>query len=190
MRIHRREFLRAAGVAALGPGWPTFAQEASGTIVNDIHSQLNATRVRRVVEVDSLKGLQAAVRSAAAEQTGICIAGGRHAMGGQQFASGATMLDMRRYSRVLGLDRARGIVEVESGIMWPALLNELHRRQAGLTRQWGIAQKQTGADRLTIGGAVAANVHGRGLKMKPFVGDIESFVLIDAAGNRSHVQPP
>ena len=93
MRIHRREFLRAAGVAALKPSWPTFAQEASGTIVNDIHSQLNATRVRRVVEVDSMKGLQAAVRSAAAEQTGICIAGGRHAMGGQQFASGTTMLD-------------------------------------------------------------------------------------------------
>ena len=183
MRIHRREFLRAAGVAALGPSWPAFAQEASGTIVNDIHSQLNATRIRRVVEVDSLKGLQAAVRSAAAEQTGICIAGGRHAMGGQQFASGTTMLDMRRYSRVLGLDRARGIVEVESGIMWPALLNELHRRQAGVPRQWAIAQKQTGADRLTIGGAVAANVHGRGLKMKPFVGDIDSFVLIDATGN-------
>jgi FAD/FMN-containing dehydrogenase len=183
MRIHRREFLRAAGIAALRPTWPALAQEPSGAIVNDIHSQLNATRVRRLVDVDSMKALQAAVRSAAAERTGICIAGGRHAMGGQQFASGTTMLDMRRYSKVLGLDSARGIVEVESGIMWPALLNELQRRQAGSTRQWGIAQKQTGADRLTIGGALAANVHGRGLTMKPFVGDIDSFVLIDAKGN-------
>ena len=103
-------------------------------------------------------------------------------MGGQQFASGSTMLDMRRYGKVLGLDRARGIVEVESGIMWPALLSELDRRQRGASRQWGIAQKQTGADRLTIGGALAANIHGRGLKMKPFVGDVESFVLIDATG--------
>ena len=103
-------------------------------------------------------------------------------MGGQQFASGSTMLDMRRYARVLGLDRARGIVEVESGIMWPALLSDLERRQRGTGRQWGIAQKQTGADRLTIGGAIAANIHGRGLRMKPFVGDVESFVLIDATG--------
>ena len=68
--------------------------------------------------------------------------------------------------------------------MWPALIEELLRRQAGSTRQWGIAQKQTGADRLTLGGALAANVHGRGLKMKPFIGDVESFVLIDATGRR------
>ena len=49
--------------------------------------------------------------------------------------------------------------------------------------RWGIAQKQTGADRLTIGGALAANVHGRGLKMKPFIADVESFVLVDARGD-------
>ena len=35
----------------------------------------------------------------------------------------------------------------------------------------GIVQKQTGADRLTIGGALAANIHGRGLRLQPFVAD-------------------
>src|SRR5205807_7242470 len=48
--------------------------------------------------------------------------------------------------------------------------------------QWGIRQKQTGADRLSIGGALAANAHGRGLKLKPFIGDVESFVLVDTDG--------
>jgi FAD/FMN-containing dehydrogenase len=126
--------------------------------------------------------LQRAVRRAGADRSAICIAGGRHAMGAQQFAAGATMLDMRPCSRVLRLDAATGIVDVEAGIMWPALIDELVRRQARSTRQWGIAQKQTGADRLTIGGALAANVHGRGLTMKPMIGDVESFVLIDAQG--------
>jgi FAD/FMN-containing dehydrogenase len=182
MRVHRRDFLKAAGVVALGPPWPAMAQDASGTLVNDIHSQLNSTRVARVVRIDSVKALQDAVRRAADDRAGICVAGGRHAMGGQQFAAGATMLDMRPCSRVLRLDAAGGMVEVESGIMWPALIDELVRRQARSTRPWGIAQKQTGADRLTIGGALAANVHGRGLKMKPFIGDVESFVLIDANG--------
>jgi len=182
MGIHRRDFLKAAGLAALGPAWPAIAPDASGTLVNDIHSQLNSTRVARIVPIDSVKALQHAVRRAAADRTGICIAGGRHAMGGQQFAAGGTLLDMRPCSRVLRLDAATGIVEVESGIMWPALIDELVRRQAGSTEQWGIAQKQTGADRLTIGGALAANVHGRGLKMKPIIGDVESFTLIDAAG--------
>src|SRR2546425_8566064 len=54
--------------------------------------------------------------------------------------------------------------------------------QQGAARAWGIRQKQTGADRLSIGGALAANAHGRGLKFKPFIGDVESFVLVDADG--------
>jgi len=116
-------------------------------------------------------------------------------MGAQQFAQNSLMLDMRRFDRVRSLDRAKGIVEVESGIMWPALVDYLlkaqHGRQrvtsakrpAGAIEGWGIAQKQTGADRLTIGGALSANVHGRGLKMKPFISDVESFQLLDAHGN-------
>ncbi|HKR65677.1 MAG TPA: FAD-binding protein, partial [Thermoanaerobaculia bacterium] len=68
------------------------------------------------------------------------------------------------------------IIDVESGIQWPALVAALAKSK------WAIRQKQTGADRLSIGGALAANVHGRGLRMKPFIDDVESFVLIDANG--------
>jgi FAD/FMN-containing dehydrogenase len=92
-------------------------------------------------------------------------------------------VDTRDLGRVLSFDSQAGTVEVESGIQWRPLVEELLARQEGAPRQWGIAQKQTGADRLSIGGALSANVHGRGLRMKPFVGDIESFVLIDADAN-------
>lgn len=47
---------------------------------------------------------------------------------------------------------------------------------------WRIAQKQTGADHLTLGGALAANVHGRGLVMRPLIADVEQFTLVDARG--------
>ena len=121
---------------------------------------------------------------------GLSVAGGRHAMGAQQFAEGSMMLDMSRLTRVRSLDRAKGVVDVEAGIMWPALVDYLLKAQDGAgARQWGIAQKQTGADRLTIGGALAANVHGRGLKMKPFVGDVEWFVPHRRPRERAHVQP-
>ena len=181
--MHRRAFLKAAGLVALRPARPSLAaHKPSDLVVNDIHSQLNATHLRRIVDVDSLRTLQDAVRHASAAGASICIAGGRHAMGGQQFAADGTLLDMRRFNKVLRFDAAKGLAEVESGIMWPALIDDLVRRQAGAAKQWGIAQKQTGADRLTIGGALSANVHGRGLTMKPFIGDIESFVLIDAKG--------
>jgi FAD/FMN-containing dehydrogenase len=181
MRIDRRSFLSVVGLTALRPAW-SGAQDAAGILVNDIHSQLNATRVRRVVEINSTASLTSAVRQAANDRSPIAIAGGRHAMGGQQFASDATLLDMRPFSKVLAFDAAAGTVEVEAGIMWPGLVAELVKRQAGAAKQWGIAQKQTGADRLTIGGALAANVHGRGLKMKPIVDNVESFVIVDSTG--------
>jgi FAD/FMN-containing dehydrogenase len=83
---------------------------------------------------------------------------------------------------VLRLDEERGLVEVEAGIQWPALITRLVRMQEGRPRTWGIKQKQTGADRLCLGGALSANVHGRGLTMKPIIEDVESFVLVDADG--------
>jgi FAD/FMN-containing dehydrogenase len=103
-------------------------------------------------------------------------------MGGQQFCDGGLLLDMRPMNRVLGLDRERGLVEVEAGIQWPDLISELDRIQGTERSRWGIAQKQTGADRMTIGGAVAANVHGRGLGMPPFVADVEALTIVAADG--------
>jgi FAD/FMN-containing dehydrogenase len=152
-------------------------------VVNDIHSQLNQTAVSRVVEVESLPQLRQVVRGAAALGQQISIAGGRHAMGGQQFGRGTLLLDMRRFSRVLDLDVERGLVTVEAGIDWPQLVTHLLWAGGSQPGQWGIIQKQTGADRLTIGGALSANIHGRGLRMRPMIADVESFDLIDAAGD-------
>jgi FAD/FMN-containing dehydrogenase len=103
-------------------------------------------------------------------------------MGGQQFGTDTLLIDIRKLNRVLKLDHKRVIVEVEAGIQWPELIAGYLSLQNGDDQTWGIAQKQTGADRLTMAGTIAANAHGRGLKMKPFVSDVESFVLVDATG--------
>lgn len=150
--------------------------------VNDIHSRLNRTRVARLAAPDTLEGLRSEVTRAREEGQSISVAGGRHAMGGQQFAQGSVLLDTSRLSRVLRFDRARRLLEVEAGIRWPELIDYTRRAQSGRARQLGIVQKQTGADRLSLGGALAANVHGRGLTLKPFVSDVESFVLVNADG--------
>ena len=103
-------------------------------------------------------------------------------MGGQQFGTDTLLIDIRKMGRVLNLDHKRGILEVEAGIEWPELIDGYLGLQSPDSQPWGIAQKQTGADRLTMAGTIAANAHGRGLKMKPFVSDVESFVLVDATG--------
>ena len=105
-------------------------------------------------------------------------------MGGQQFAGGCVLVDMRRMNRVLAFEPSRREIEVEAGIEWPELINFMIEAQSGRAphEQAAIVQKQTGADNLSIGGALAANIHGRGLNLRPFVDDVESFVLVDAEG--------
>ena len=112
----------------------------------------------------------------------ISISGGRHAMGGQQFGEGTAHISMQQMNDVLSFDRARGIVRVEAGIGWPKLMEFLFKEQKGEGPQWAIIQKQTGADELSIGGALSANAHGRGVRFKPMVQDVESFTLVNADG--------
>src|SRR5919112_1105947 len=153
-----------------------------GILVNDVHAQLNATLVRRVPRPASVAEVREAVLAAGRTGGAIAIAGGRHAMGGQQFGAGLDLLDMTGLDRVLDFDPERGEVEVEAGIMWPALIAWLHAIQDGQPQPWGIIQKQTGADRLTLGGALSSNVHGRVLGRGPIVDDVVAFTLVDADG--------
>jgi len=148
-------------------------------IVNDVHSQLNPTSIAAIDTPRSVAELQESVARAARAGKRIAIAGGRHAMGGQQFATGALLLDTRRLNRVIALDRERGIVTVEGGIQWPGLTAFLEESESG----WGIVQKQTGADRLCLGGALSCNAHGRGLTLKPIVDQVEAFDLVGADGD-------
>jgi FAD/FMN-containing dehydrogenase len=179
--LTRRNFIRAAALAPWLPPLEASAQ-ARGIVVNDIHSQLTATRVDRVVTPATLDAVRNAVKAARNERRVICIAGSRHAMGAQAFATDGVLIDIRGLNRVLGFDSDKGLIELESGVQWPQLLAYLAQAQRGRSKQWGFSQKQTGADRLTLGGCLSANVHGRGLTLPPFVGDVESFRLLDARG--------
>lgn len=155
---------------------------ALGEFVNDMHSQLNLTRVHRVERPESLEQLRRVIEVARADRLPICLAGARHSMGAQQFATNACLIDARGLNRVLEFDPQAGTVEAEAGIQWPELIQALIKMQGDRAGIWTIRQKQTGADRLTLAGALSSNIHGRGLRMKPFVDDIESFTILDADG--------
>lgn len=151
-------------------------------LVNDIHSQLNPTWVSGIAAPRSCEEIGRTIQAARQAKTAVCVAGGRHAMGGQQFRSGALLCDVTGLNRVLNFDPAAGTVAVEAGMMWPELIDFLNGAQSGQSEQWTIAQKQTGANRLTLGGAAAANIHGRGLRMRPLADNIETLTLVDAEG--------
>ena len=117
------------------------------------------------------------LRTLLREGNKISLSGSRHAMGGQQFGANTVNLDMRAMKRVLGIDIDKKLIHVEAGIEWPELIAPL------ASTPLGIIQKQTGADRLTLGGALSANVHGRGLKLKPIIDNVESFDIMTASGD-------
>jgi len=183
MVIGRRTFLKVGAALTLTScnQFPA-VNRSRKVLVNDVHSALNPTLVHKIEKVTSLKSLRGSIARATQSGCGVSIAGGRHAMGAQQFATGSFLLDTRSLSRIRRFDRQDGLVTVESGIQWPALVHGLIKMQGREKVQWGIRQKQTGADHLSIGGALGANVHGRGLLMKPFVDDVESFELVNAKG--------
>jgi FAD/FMN-containing dehydrogenase len=158
------------------------AVQRGGVEVNDVQSQLNLTRVNRIVKPESLDAIQAALRGSQRERRAVSVAGGCHSMGGQQFGTDTLLLDMIAFNRVVRFDRATGHIEVQAGIEWPELIEYLEREQASQLKPWGIRQKQTGVDAVTIGGSLASNIHGRGLRFPPLISDVESFVLVDAAG--------
>jgi len=187
--ISRREFLESAArlgaAAAIAPACaPRIAEvlDGGGVTVNDIHSQLNATKVRSIVRPESVDAVQQLVRDATSQKRALSIAAGRHAMGGQQFAAGSTLIDMNGLARVTEFDRVAGEIEVEAGIQWPELYKYLLDSQQNDPRAWAFVQKQTGADKLSIGGALAANAHGRGLKYPPFVSNVAAFTLVGPDG--------
>lgn len=151
------------------------------TTVNDIHSRLNATAVAEILTPRDQDELVAAVRAAAERDLPVAIAGGRHAMGGQQFCAGGLLIDTSALCRPIRLDAERGLLEMEAGAQWPAVIQATHALQ-GPDIRWGIRQKQTGADDLSLGGSIAANGHGRGLLMGPMVDDVEALTVVTADG--------
>src|SRR6266481_5206629 len=178
--LTRREFIRTAALFALAPRILTAREREIW--VNDVHSQLNRTRVSELLKPRKRDELAEIVHSASRNGLPISVSGCRHSMGGQQFGTGSICIDARSLDRVISFDQERGVVEAEAGIQWSKLIRAYLEAESGKQKQWGIAQKQTGADTFTLAGSLSSNVHGRGLAMKPLISNIQSFTLVNADG--------
>src|SRR5262245_15964419 len=96
--VNRRELLgmTGAGISMGAAGCISLPKPPHAVRVNDVHSQLNPTWVNRIVGVDSRDAVQQTIVRAMREGKAISIAGGRHAMGSQQFGTDAILLDTKR----------------------------------------------------------------------------------------------
>jgi FAD/FMN-containing dehydrogenase len=96
--ISRREFIAGSVAFAItSRASRSDGSETGSLFVNDIHSQLNFTRVQAILDPRSLDDVQTIVRTARKNRKVISVAGGRHAMGGQQFGTDTLRLVWSRY---------------------------------------------------------------------------------------------
>jgi FAD/FMN-containing dehydrogenase len=179
--MKRRNFLKGMAAAPLLASGAAFPVQ-KGLLVNDVQTGLNPTWVTSISRPTSVAEVQSLVKDCSKHSRAISVSGSRHAAGGQQFATKSVLLDMRAMNRVIGLDDKSGVLQVESGIEWPELIQGYLSLQKGNV-SWGIRQKQGGADRMSLGGALSANAHGHGLGSPPMIGDVEWIEIVAADGS-------
>jgi FAD/FMN-containing dehydrogenase len=179
--MKRRNFLKGMAAAPLLASGTAFPVQ-KGVLVNDVQTGLNPTWVASISRPTSVGEIQSLVKDCAKHNRVLSISGSRHAAGGQQFATDSILLDMRAMNRVIGLDEKTGVLHVEAGIEWPELIQGYTSLQKENVR-WGIRQKQGGADRMSLGGALSANAHGHSLGSPPMIGDVEWLEIVTADGS-------
>ena len=109
--MERREFLQKASALTVATQMPWLMPRGYGgqlldadlerILVNDVHSAHNATWVKEIQSVTSNEQIQNSVRTAAKENISVSIAGGRHALGSQQFATDSFLLDTTLLNNII-----------------------------------------------------------------------------------------
>ena len=153
-------------------------RSAAPTVVNDV-TQLNPIPVSRIVTPTTTEEVVAAVRAARGP---VSIGGGRYSMGGQTATPGGVQLDMRRFNRIVALDRAAKTVTVQSGVRWRQLQEYID--PANLS----VKIMQTYAN-FTVGGSLSVNVHGRYVGLGPLIMSVRRIQVVLADGTVVEATP-
>ena len=101
--------------------------QTRSSVLNDVHSGLNRTQVAEIARPLTVDSARSLVATCARARQPLALMGARHSMGGQQFLGDGMVLDTAALDRIESFDNELGLVVVEAGIRWPALLDWLQR---------------------------------------------------------------
>ena len=155
-------------------------------ILNDVQSKINETNVAAYEKPDSIEQLGELISKHSKNGSKICPSGALHSMGGQQFITDGIVISNKYFQKIKNLNPISKSVHVGSGVTWPMLNEWLNSTQETKQTPLSIIQKQTGADELSLGGAISSNIHGRVLGRKPIVDDVISFDITTPGGQHLH----
>ena len=153
------------------PGLP-FSQ-FEGTI-NDV-TGVNRTAIYGILQIKTEDDLRNALRFARQQNLPVSIAGAKHSMGGQQFATDALVLDMRGFNQ-MSVDTTRKILTVQSGAIWHHILEYLNPYSLAVEAMQSF-------DLPTVGGTISVNAHGVDYRIGGIASTIQSLRLMLADGS-------
>ncbi len=169
-RIKLLAVLLAAYVLCASTTSAAFAIET----VADV-GRLYPVQVEAVVQLDDTAEFQRLVQEANTNRKTVSISGSKHSQGSHTAADGAVVLDMRKYDKVLSIDKERKIITVQSGATWDTVQRAINDQ--------GLALKVMQSSNIfTVGGTMSANAHGRDIDSTAFIETVESFRLLLANG--------
>jgi len=153
-------------------------QELPSLVVDDI-SQLNPITVDSVLVPTTVDEIATAV---ARNDGPIAIGGGRHSMGGQIATDGAFFIDMRRFDKVLEVDRQARTVRVQAGATWRQIQEAIDPLDLSIK----IMQSYSN---FTVGGSLSVNAHGRYVGSGPLITAVRSIKVVLADGSVVEASP-
>ena len=105
----------------------------------------------------------------------VSIAGAKHSMGGQEFATDALVLDMRGFNQ-MSVDAKSKILTVQSGAIWHNIQEYLNPYNLSIEGMQSI-------DVPTVGGTISVNAHGLDHRIGGIASTIQSLRLMLADGS-------
>ena len=158
-------------------GYPRWLTQVRGT-VNDA-SCLNATPVYGVARPADISEVRQALRFARTHDLTVVTSGTRHAMGGQNAAVGALVLDMRAMTTVR-IDPTRQSATVAAGAIWRDVLEAANSQGLAVAAMPSI-------DTLSVGGTLSVNAHGADFRVGSLASTVRSLTLVTADGSVHHL---
>ncbi len=100
------------------------------------------------------------------------IIGNLRSYGDTCLGNNSTHISLKKFSKILNIDKKRNIIEVETGLLLKDLFSYLLKRDS-------IIECLPGCKFVTVGGMIANNIHGKLLKKNSFIHNIYSIKIID-----------
>ena len=170
---------RATSVDTRPPN-PALPLEQRGGFINDA-SHLNRTAVYGIVKVTSEADIANALRFARENRLKVSAAGQRHSMGGQTFVKDGLVLDMRGLNRIT-LDKARKVVNVQSGTVWADVQRLLDGEGLSVKAMQSI-------NIFTVGGTLSVNAHGIAHRPGPIAPTVKALRVMLSDGQVKTATP-